>query len=77
MKNRKRLLTSIAPPRPPDYSALERILVVAAGAGDLPWTSITFTLQAGKRPRIQIEALPTHEDLAAAVEIGRKMGVEK
>ncbi len=73
MKNRKRPMGSIAPPRPKPYIELERLLVAAAGADCLPWTSITFTLRAGKVPTVQIEALPTHEDLAAAVEIGKQL----
>lgn len=69
MKNRKRPLVNVSPPRPREYSELERILITAAGATELPWKSLTFKLQQGHSPVIQIEMHATLEDLAAAVEI--------
>ena len=67
MKNRKRLMTSVLPPRPKEYGELEKFLVLASGASELPWKEITFTLRAGQVPQIKIDYLPTQEDVAAAV----------
>lgn len=74
-RNRKRPLLNVAPPRPKEFSQLEKILVAAAGAETLPWSEITFTLRAGLVPLIKIECFATHEDLAAAVAVAQALEV--
>lgn len=77
MKKRKRPVTNVSPPRPKEFSQLERILVVAAGAESLPWSEISFTLRAGQPPLIKMDFFATHEDLAAAVDVAKQLEARK
>jgi hypothetical protein len=69
LKNRKRHLTSAAPPRPRELSQFEKLLVKAAGMENFMWTKITVTLTAGHPPVFAAETFGTVEDLAAALEM--------